>query len=940
MSEVVDVLIVKQAREELKQTIQDMVKLNGQIVQISNNIAKFSGKPLTNPIPSELPKRAEESSKWISQLNASNKEAERLATSVARSKAKLAAAETQNSKALAKLRLETQLNNKALKDEAVLSSKLVGAYQKLSVRRNQAASTLKNLIASEKASNREIRKAQREFDRLDAKIKKADRATNDFRKNVGNYGSAFGKARLALRSFIGALGIYSGFQIAQEVFEQVKAINGLNLALQQVTETTELYNSSQAFLSDLAEEAGTDIFSLTRAYTKFLAAAKTTNLTLAQTNNIFRQVAKAGGVLGLTTDDINGAFRALEQILSKGKVQAEEIRGQLGERLPGAFQILAKSMELTTAELSKQLELGNVLSDEVLPGFARELEKTYNLQLVERVETLAASQTRLGNAWKQFLANVEGGEGAISRVFKSMLDGVTELVKFFDGLNENQEEVRESYLKGLESNRMKEELTDLKIEAIKTGKALEDVALSKYAKYKNEVAESEVRVKTLKEEMQDLSTIIKELYRNEGTQQRMLKKSTEALQEEEKRLAIKQGRLQAVNKILFKSSGETKKLTKETKDLDNETSNYGKTLKDLTPRLEKVFAIMKGSTGDETEKIKKEVAEITEILNSSGGNINVGIDGLEVLDPEEITQALLKKIKEAYKKINDTTSISAEEQEDIFKGVFDTFSEYYNLDLTSFQKLLQGKKTSLDDFASTAKSIAGAISDSAVIRFENERAANQEKLDAILNDDRASEEQKKIAQEKFEKEDKALRIKQAKADRTAALVQIAIDTAAGIAKAVSASPLTFGLPFSAIVASVGAAQAAVVASQPLPRFKDGVENFKGGLAMVNDASGSNYKEIIETPDGNMYMPRGRNVVADLPKGSNVFTAQDSQEMLKNGFAKSNARNQEMIDLWLVRKATPSISTKGIEAVLQKELSKQSKRPITVNVQIPEPYNAY
>jgi tape measure domain-containing protein len=51
--------------------------------------------------------------------------------------------------------------------------------------------------------------------------------------------------------------------------------------------------------------------------------------------------------LGLSVDDQRGIFKALEQMLSKGNVQAEELRGQLGERLPGAIYFSAKALGVT-----------------------------------------------------------------------------------------------------------------------------------------------------------------------------------------------------------------------------------------------------------------------------------------------------------------------------------------------------------------------------------------------------------------------------------------------------------------------------------------------------------------------------------------------------------------------------------------------------------------
>ena len=78
---------------------------------------------------------------------------------------------TQN---LAQERVKRSQINKFTKDEAILTSNLTSAYQKLRKERDLSANTLRDLIVSEKASNKELRKAQKEFDRLDKKVKKAD----------------------------------------------------------------------------------------------------------------------------------------------------------------------------------------------------------------------------------------------------------------------------------------------------------------------------------------------------------------------------------------------------------------------------------------------------------------------------------------------------------------------------------------------------------------------------------------------------------------------------------------------------------------------------------------------------------------------------------------------------------------------------------------------
>jgi tape measure domain-containing protein len=325
--------------------------------------------------------------------------------------------------------------NRLLKDESILNSALTSSYQKLRKQRDLAANTLRDLVASEKASNRELRKAQKEFERLNAKVKKADSAIGNFRDNVGNYGSAVQGVLGFSRQLLSAFGLFSSIQIAQQIFEQIKALDALRFGLELVTESQEAFNQAQFFIDELADRAGADLLVLTGRYTNFLAAAKTTTLTLAETQRVFENIVVAGSALGRSTDDTNGALRALEQILSKGKVQAEELRGQLGERLPGAFQILEKALGLANGELNELLEVGGLLSVEAIPALADGLEDAFGLDVLDRVENLVTAQQRLGNEWNIFIRGVADGNGVISVTLRFLFDGLSSVVRLLQELN-------------------------------------------------------------------------------------------------------------------------------------------------------------------------------------------------------------------------------------------------------------------------------------------------------------------------------------------------------------------------------------------------------------------------------------------------------------------------------------------------------------------------
>ncbi|HAC1723657.1 TPA_asm: phage tail tape measure protein [Listeria monocytogenes] len=64
-------------------------------------------------------------------------------------------------------------------------------------------------------------------------------------------------------------------------------------------------------------------------------------------------------------------------------------------------------------------------------------------------------------------------------------------------------------------------------------------------------------------------------------------------------------------------------------------------------------------------------------------------------------------------------------------------------------------------------------------------------------------------------------------------------------------------------------------------YATGTNNHKGGPALVNDANGSNYEEMITTPDGNSFVPKGRNVLLNLPRGTEVLRGDKTAKALSN-----------------------------------------------------------
>lgn len=174
------------------------------------------------------------------------------------------------------------------------------------------------------------------------------------------------------------------------------------------------------YLRNVTDKLGLAFYDTAKAYQQFQAASRGTALEGDKARQVFEAVSKASAVMGLSADQASGALLALQQMVSKGVVQSEELRGQLGERLPGAFQIAARAMGVTTAELGKMLEQGQVVADDFLPKFARQLEQELGGSAEKAADRLDASVNRINNSWDRLKQNV--GDSGVSQFWAGQLN--------------------------------------------------------------------------------------------------------------------------------------------------------------------------------------------------------------------------------------------------------------------------------------------------------------------------------------------------------------------------------------------------------------------------------------------------------------------------------------------------------------------------------------
>lgn len=275
----------------------------------------------------------------------------------------------------------------------------------------QAATAAQKLDAAEAA----VREAANAAGAAAPKIDGAGEATKKL-------GATSGAAVVSVKEMQQAMQLLAGSLVFKEFIDANTSIENFGRAMTLVTGSSAGAAESLSYVKSISNTLGLEISGTADNFVSLSAAAKGTALEGQATRDIFEAVSKAMSLLGKSSADTQGALLAIQQMISKGTVSAEELRGQLGERLPGAFQLAARAMDVTTAELGKLLEGGNVVATDLLPKLAAELNKTFGETTY--VTTFNAELNRLINSLKELA--VAGGDAG---VFGALTQGLADITK-------------------------------------------------------------------------------------------------------------------------------------------------------------------------------------------------------------------------------------------------------------------------------------------------------------------------------------------------------------------------------------------------------------------------------------------------------------------------------------------------------------------------------
>ncbi|EJL66312.1 hypothetical protein [Flavobacterium sp. CF136] len=302
-----------------------------------------------------------------------------IALSEAERKAKLALADSESKLQKAKdsgvkMTLEEKIllaeTTKELKYQARERLGLVGAYEKLNKARLDAQKRLADLISAQKKNTVEVIIAQKEFDKLDARVKAVDAAIKNYSKNIGNYGDAFKGLNGTFRDLMSTFGLATGLALFGQIVK--------------------------------------DIFSVIKDFDRqLIAVGKTTNITGEDLKQFGREVVELG-------DRLNG-------VTVEGLIKSAEVAGQLG--VTGTANILKFSEAIEKLKLTS-----DIISDEQVAQFAKFIEVSSDS--FENADRLASVITQLGNSFatteKEVLANATEIQKGVA-VYNTSAQGVLAL---------------------------------------------------------------------------------------------------------------------------------------------------------------------------------------------------------------------------------------------------------------------------------------------------------------------------------------------------------------------------------------------------------------------------------------------------------------------------------------------------------------------------------
>ncbi len=327
--------------EKLKKTLNQPVKPQAMQVPSTGKVPR--GSPITKPIPTAPSMQGP-------VIDSSHK---KFLKDQARMQRRSAEQAERQAKALQEAKTQVMTTSYMLKRNLSTSEKETREAIKTSIANAKTAKEVRNAFRFHKNNTAQLQKQQ-------FLMRRMQQSSEQF---AGNMVSAFA--------------IASGGAAITRVGQDFEAVNNTMLA---VSESSEQAGQNFSFVKDEAFRLGLGLKESAKGFAKMVSARG--EMSLEDTKEVFTGVSEMGTLLGLSAEESGRATNAVQQMMSKTVVSAEELKLQLGEVMPNAIQLMSKaaqdaglSVNGTVAEMMDLQQRGELISTEVLPHFAKRLRE-------------------------------------------------------------------------------------------------------------------------------------------------------------------------------------------------------------------------------------------------------------------------------------------------------------------------------------------------------------------------------------------------------------------------------------------------------------------------------------------------------------------------------------------------------------------------------------
>lgn len=244
-------------------------------------------------------------------------------------------------------------------------------------------------------------------------------AANQANASLGSISKQAGATASVLLSLKRAANTFGSFYLVKEglssLIEAQKQLQAIQFTLMAATGSSTLAADAFQFVSAESQKLGLVLPTAAQGFANLSASATAAGVSLSDQKELFDAYARSSTTLHLSTEQSSRALLALEQMFAKGKIQAQELRLQLGQAIPGAAQRfqnavmeMTKGTSLAGKSFDQLLAAGDLTTSKFLPALVKALQDS-GRGVEQAAQGLQANLNRVQTAWFNLKTDVSGG---------------------------------------------------------------------------------------------------------------------------------------------------------------------------------------------------------------------------------------------------------------------------------------------------------------------------------------------------------------------------------------------------------------------------------------------------------------------------------------------------------------------------------------------------